>query len=117
LEQKNIESEYVTIIVIVPESHAEIMRGVMVKEGAGESEKYSHGSFSVKGMSRFMPKNGSNPHVGQENIVETVTEERIETICRKDKLETVIAAIKIAHPYEEHCIDIYPIYVIGMKKI
>jgi len=114
---KNIEvSDYVTIVVIVPETHAELIREVMGRCGAGESERYSHGSFSVKGVSRFLPKTGSQPFLGAENKLETVSEERIETICSVERLEKVIEEIKKAHPYEETVIDIYPIYKIGYKS-
>lgn len=108
-------SNYVTLVVIVPESHADIIRDIMGKAGAGESEHYSHGSFSVKGISRFMPKEGSQPFQGEKGVLETVVEERIETICSRDRLEKVVEAIKKAHPYEETVIDIFPIYTIGYK--
>ncbi|MGC2595202.1 MAG: hypothetical protein WA347_02855 [Rhabdochlamydiaceae bacterium] len=109
-------SSYVTIVVIVPESHADLIRAVIGQAGGGESEHYSHGSFSVKGTSRFMPKKGSHPFLGQEGVLETVAEERIESICSLERLETVIQAIKKAHPYEETVIDIFPVYEIGYKK-
>jgi hypothetical protein len=109
-------SEYVTIVVVVPESHADLIREIMGQAGAGESPHYSHGSFSVKGKSRFMPKKGSNPFIGKEGTLETVNEERIETICARNRLEKVLEAIKKAHPYEETYIDIYPIYQIGIKR-
>ncbi|CAN5185671.1 hypothetical protein BH09DEP1_BH09DEP1_7940 [soil metagenome] len=38
-------SNYVTLVVIVPETHAESIRKVMGDAGAGKSEHYSHGSF------------------------------------------------------------------------
>jgi len=41
-------SEYVTLVVTVPETHATLIREVMGQAGAGESEHYSHASFSVK---------------------------------------------------------------------
>lgn len=113
---KNLKlSNYVTLVVIVPESHADIIREVMGKFGAGESEHYSHGSFSLKGISSFKPKKGSEPFLGQEGKLESVVEERIETICLYDRLERVIEEIKKAHPYEETVIDVYPIYEICRK--
>lgn len=108
-------SNYVTLVVTVPETHADHVRDAMGRAGAGETERYAFGSFSVKGVGRFMPKQGAKPFVGQENVLETVLEERIETICSREHLQTVIAAIKEAHPYEETIIDIYPIYQIGHK--
>ncbi len=110
------ESEYVTIVVVVPETHADLIREVMGRTGAGESEHYSHGSFSVKGIGRFMPKKGARPFLGKEGVLETVVEERIETICSRKYLEKVVAEIKKAHPYEVTFIDIYPVYEIGHKK-
>jgi hypothetical protein len=110
------QSEYFTVVVVVPESHADYMREVIGKCGAGESEHYSHVSFSVKGFSRFMPKQGADPFIGKEGIMEKVVEERIETICHRDKLEKVIEEIKKAHPYEETVIDLYPVYQAGYKK-
>lgn len=109
-------SNYVVIVTIVPETHADLMRKVIGDAGAGKTEHYSHGSFSVKGISRFMPEAGSHPYIGTEQKLETVIEERIETICSMEILEIVIAAIKEAHPYEETIIDIFPIYEIGWKK-
>jgi hypothetical protein len=108
-------SEYVTIVVTVPATHADLIRAVMAEAGAGESDRYSHASFSVKGTSRFMPKKGSKPFIGQELQLETVSEERIEAMCSIDSLEHVVNAIKKAHPYEETVIDIYPIYELGLK--
>jgi hypothetical protein len=109
-------SDYVTIVIIVPESHADIVREAMGRAGAGESKLYAFGSFSVKGISRFMPKKGSRPFIGQEGVLETVIEERVETICPRERLEAVLEEIKKVHPYEETVIDIFPIYEMGYKR-
>lgn len=109
-------SDYVTIVVAVPETHADAMRAAMAFAGAGKIGHYSHCSFSVKGIGRFMPNSGSNPYLGNEGIIEEVIEERIETICSRAILEDVLEAIKKAYPYEEAYIDIYPIYEMGLKK-
>lgn len=109
-------SEFVTIVTIVPETHADVVREAMGQAGAGEIGNYSHCSFSVKGMGRFKPGTGANPFLGEIGIPETVMEERIETSCHKDKLERVIEAIKKAHPYEEPIIDTYARYEIRSKK-
>lgn len=110
------DSEYVLLVVTVPETHADIIRDIMGKAGAGESEHYSHASFSVKGIGRFMPKKGSNPFIGKENVLEEVFEERIETICAKKCLEKVLEEIKKGHPYQETVIEIHSIFKIGIKQ-
>lgn len=116
ITMNNLElSNYVTIVVIVPESHADIMREVMGRAGAGKIGNYSFGSFSVKGIGRFIPEKDAQPFIGTKYVLETVAEERIETICTRDILEHVIAEVKKAHPYEETIIDIFPVYKIGCK--
>jgi hypothetical protein len=91
-------SNFVTIVVIVPETHADAVRDAMGKAGAGKTEHYAFGSFSVKGTSRFMPQTGSHPFTGSQNNLETVIEERIETICVLELLEDVIKVSKEIHP-------------------
>lgn len=110
------QSDYVTIVFTVPESHASVVREAMGKAGAGKVGNYSYCSYSVKGIGRFMPNKGSDPYIGQEGVIEEVVEERIETVCNRSILEHVLEEIKKAHPYEEAVIDIYPVYEIGRKK-
>ena len=109
-------SDYVTIVITVPETHADAVREAMGRAGAGRVGDYSHCSYSVKGIGRFMPSKGSNPYIGKEGVLEKVVEERIETVCNRAILEHVLEEAKQAHPYEETVIDIYPVYEIGRKK-
>lgn len=108
-------SSYVTILITVPETHADAVRKAMGEAGAGKVGNYSFCSFSYKGTGRFMPNEDAHQFIGTANVLETVVEERIETVCAREKLETVIAAIKKVHPYETTIIDIYPVYKIGCK--
>jgi hypothetical protein len=110
------ESDYVTIVITVPETHANAVREAMGRAGAGKVGNYSYCSYSVKGIGRFMPNKGSDPYIGREGVIEEVVEERIETVCKLAILEYVLEEIKKAHPYEETVIDIYPVYEIGRKQ-
>ena len=110
------ESDYVTIVITVPETNANAVREAMGRAGAGKVGNYSYCSYSVKGIGRFMPNKGSDPYIGTEGSIEEVIEERIETVCNRAILEHVLEEIKKAHPYEETIIDIYPVYEIGRKQ-
>lgn len=103
---------FVKIVVFVPESHAEEVRKAFAEAGCGHMGNYDYCSFSAKGVGRFRPLNGANPFVGKKGGIEKVSEERIETICPKAKIKSVIKAIKKAHPYEELAIDIYPLLAV-----
>ena len=109
-------SNYVTIVITVPETHAHLVREAMGRAGAGKIGDYSYCSYSEKGIGRFMPTKGSSPYIGKENVLEEIIEERIETVCDRTILNDVLEEIKKAHPYEETVIYIYPVYEIGRKK-
>lgn len=103
------DSAKVKIVVFVPEKDADNVRGAMGKAGAGKIGNYTYCSFSVKGTGRFLPGEGANPTIGKVGSTETVPEERIETVCDREKLSAVVGAIKATHPYEEVAFDIYPL--------
>lgn len=104
-----VATKNVKIVVFVPESHTDLVREAIGKAGAGKIGNYSFCSFSSKGVGRFKPEHGSNPHIGEVGKFEEVAEERIETICPREKLESVITAIKKVHPYDEVALDVYPL--------
>ena len=102
-------SKNVKIVVFVPETHTDIVREAIGQAGAGIIGNYSFCSFSSKGMGRFKPEKGANPHIGEVGKLEEVMEERIEVVCPREKIKEVIRAIKKVHPYEEIALDIYPL--------
>jgi len=102
-------SEVVKLVVFVPETHADKVREVMGKAGAGLVGDYKHCSFSVKGVGRYIPLETAHPTIGQIGKMEEVVEERIETVCYKENLDEVIEAMKKVHPYEEVALDVYPL--------
>lgn len=101
--------ETVKLVVFVPETHADKIRDVMGKAGAGLIGDYKHCSFSVKGIDRFIPLPTAHPTIGEVGKLEEVAEERIETVCYKKDLENIIEEIKKVHPYEEVALDVYPL--------
>ena len=97
------------IVVYVPLSHADIVRDAIGKAGGGKLGKYSFCSFSARGVGRFKPEEGAQPHIGTVGKLEEVEEERIEVTCEAELVEKVVAAIKKVHPYEEVAMDVYEI--------
>ncbi len=99
----------------MPSTHANKVRGALAEAGAGHIGNYDFCSFSVKGVGRFRGLDGSKPFIGRAGRLgepgktEEVEEERIETICPREKLEEILAAVKEVHPYEEPVVDVYPL--------
>ena len=100
-------AKHYKIVVFVPVINANDIRKALSSAGAGHIGNYDCCSFSSKGIGRFRPGKDSNPHIGLEVKIEEVEEERIETICPKDKIKEVLDAVKKVHPYEEPAIDVF----------
>lgn len=100
------------LVIYAPLSDAKAIRQALGDAGAGKIGNYTHCTFSVRGVGRFRPEEGANPHIGEVGKLEEVEEERIETVCSAEVLQEVLAAVRSAHPYEEPAIDVYPIEVV-----
>ena len=99
----------VKLVVFVPETHADIVRETLGKAGAGIVGDYKYNTFSIKGISRFIPMQGAHPTIGKIGQLEEVIEERIETVCYEKDLKKIMDAVNKVHPYEEVAYDVYPL--------
>ena len=99
--------KFYKIVVYVPLDSDNKIRQVLGEAGVGKIGNYDFTSFSVKGLGRFRPLKGAKPAIGTVGKLETVEEERIETLVAEEILEVVVDKVRKAHPYEEPVIDIY----------
>ncbi len=99
----------VKLVVFVPTTHAQIVRDVLGKFGAGQIGNYDFCSFSTVGTGRFKGNENSNPSIGSAGVYESVEEERIEVVVPSKILKEIIFEVKKAHPYEEMAFDVYPL--------
>ena len=97
------------IVIFVPLTHSDIVRKAMGDAGAGHIGNYSHCTWSTIGVGRFKPLEGAHPAIGEVGKFAQVEEERIETVCEKNKVKEVLEAIKKFHPYEEVAYDLIPL--------
>ncbi len=85
----------------VPESHLESVKAAVFAAGAGRIGAYDSCCWQVKGKGQFRPQPGSRPFIGKQGEVEVVDEFRVEMVCRDEHVQAAVAALKLAHPYEE----------------
>lgn len=97
------------VVVYVPIADAEKVRSAIGDAGGGKIGAYSHCSFSTRGAGRFLPLGKARPTIGAVGKLEEVEEERIEFICENKRLQAVVAAIRMVHPYEEPAIEAWKI--------
>lgn len=97
------------LVVFVPKSHFEQVQTAIFQAGAGKIGNYSECSFYGEGKGTFNGNDNSNAFVGDKNIQHTKSEMRLEVLVEEVKLNTVLTAMLLAHPYEEVAYDIIPI--------
>ena len=97
------------IAVFVPSTDREGVLSAAFGAGAGVIGGYDECSFTLEGRGTFRGGPGTNPTIGEPGNREAVDEQRIEMICRPERLDAALAAIRAAHSYEEPAIDVYPV--------
>lgn len=90
----------------VPESHLEQVKNAVFAAGAGRIGDYEHCAWQVLGQGQFRPLAGSQPFIGQQDVLETVAEYRVEMVCAEAAIDAAVAALRQAHPYEEPAFDV-----------
>lgn len=95
--------------VLAPSSGVDAIRQAMFAAGAGQLGDYDQCSWSVPGTGQFRPLDGAHPAAGRVGELETAAEERIEMIAPRRLRETVLSALRAAHPYETPAFDVLEI--------
>lgn len=97
------------IEIYVPATHAESLRAAIAAAGAGRLGNYDSCIWSTAGTGQFRPLPGSSPAIGSVGTLETVPEVKLETICAREHLRAVIAALRASHPYETPAFQFWPV--------
>ncbi|WP_338461674.1 Nif3-like dinuclear metal center hexameric protein [Brevibacillus borstelensis] len=97
------------LVVYVPQSHRDAVFQTITEAGAGWVGNYSHCTFQAEGTGTFLPREGTDPHIGKQGELEKVEEVRIETVVSSSRQTSVIKAMLAAHPYEEVAYDLIPL--------
>lgn len=102
-------STLVKLVTFIPSAHVESVLAALYEAGAGQIGNYKNCSFQLEGTGSFMPNEEANPHIGSANKQEFVNEVRVEVILPAHAQETVMAALRNSHPYEEVAYYITPL--------
>jgi dinuclear metal center YbgI/SA1388 family protein len=94
------------LVVFAPTDAAAPVRAAIAASGAGVIGDYDHASFSTPGEGRFRPLEGADPAIGTVGSIEVVDEVRIEVVMPRRLRSQVVAAMRVAHPYEEPAYDV-----------
>lgn len=112
---------YRKLVVFVPKENAEALKSALFEIGCGVQGNYDSCGYTVHGQGQFRPLQGANPHIGEENQLEHVEEERVEMIYPTGLQRAVVQTIYEHHPYEEPAFDLLPLEnesrTIGLGRI
>ena len=97
------------MVWFVPAEALDSTRSAVFDAGGGRIGAYERCSWYAAGTGTFLGDEGTQPAVGERGSEERVAELRVETVGPEDRLDAVVAALKLAHPYEELAYDVYPL--------
>ena len=99
----------VKLVWFVPEEALDATRDAVFDAGAGRIGDYERCSWYAAGTGTFFGRETASPTLGKRGREESVAELRVETVVPAERLETVVDALRGAHPYEEPAYDVYPL--------
>jgi dinuclear metal center YbgI/SA1388 family protein len=94
------------LVTFVPAEHVESLSNALFDVGAGRIGDYSQCSYRLAGTGTFFGGAGTNPAVGERGKLETVQEIRLEMVVPVNRVDSIVAALRSAHPYEEPAFDL-----------
>lgn len=89
------------LYVNVPTTHQQAVQEALFAAGAGKIGDYDNCSFFFSGTGTFRPLSGSNPFLGEKDVIEITIEDKLEVVFPAARQVEIIRAMKQAHPYEE----------------
>lgn len=89
------------LTTFVPPSATDAVLQALHQAGAGRIGNYTHCSFVTTGTGSFQPTAAASPYAGTPGHLEKAAEKRVEVVFPAHLEDTVLLALKAAHPYEE----------------
>ena len=90
----------------VPDVHLEAVKAAVFAAGGGRIGDYDSCCWQSTGEGQFRPLAGANPFIGAHDALTRVPEIKVELVCDDAHIQSAVAALKLAHPYEEPAYDV-----------
>lgn len=107
------EFEFCKIEIFLPKTHLAALQEALRRVDAGHVGNYDCCLSYHEVTGCWRPLAGSEPYSGEENEISREAEYKVEVLCRAEKAEQTIRAIKEAHPYERPVINAIPLWRTG----
>lgn len=107
LDPAPVSAREVKFVVFVPLTHVDRVIEAISRGGGGVIGNYTHCTFRTPGTGTFKAGRGAKPFVGKGEGLDQVEEARVEAVCPRSALSSLIASVRAAHPYEEMAYDVF----------
>jgi dinuclear metal center YbgI/SA1388 family protein len=94
------------VVTFVPQAQAGQVVDALAAAGAGCIGDYDRCAFLTDGLGTFRPGPDANPTIGTPGQIEEVAETRVEMVMPRRRRDSVVAALRQVHPYEEPAFDV-----------
>jgi hypothetical protein len=108
LEDANVSGR-LKLVWYVPREAVDVTREAVFDAGAGRIGDYERCTWYTAGTGTFRGSEGTDPAIGEPGREQRVSELRVETVVPAELAAEVVAALKVAHPYEEVAFELYPL--------
>lgn len=109
------KQEVYKLEIFLPESHFDAVREALWSVDAGHIGAYDRCMSWSRVHSCWRPLEGTAPFLGTPGEVCRAEELKVEVCCRGERLRETLAAVRVAHPYEEPVINVIPLAATGLE--
>ena len=100
--------------IFVPETHLPALQRALQAVDAGHIGNYDCCLSYSRVTSCWRPLEGAQPYLGRPGEVSTEPEMKVEVLCRTDRLDETLAAVRASHPYEVPVINVIRLWRTGL---
>ena len=104
------DPQYCKLEIFIPETHLAPLQEALRKADAGHIGAYDCCLSYSHVIGCWRPLAGTTPYLGAEGVISSEPELKVEVVCRTEKVDLTVEAVKEIHPYEEPVINVIPLY-------
>ena len=105
---------YCKLEIFIPETHLPQLQEALRQADAGHIGRYDCCLSYIPVTGCFRPLEGTSPYIGSQGEICRTPEIKVEVTCPTERVDSVIAAVRRIHPYEEPVINAIPLYRTGI---
>ncbi len=108
---------YFKLEIFIPETHLRALQRALREVDAGHIGRYDSCLSYSRVTGTWRPLEGATPYLGAIDEISEEPELKVEVLCRAERLDETIRAVKAVHPYEEPVINAIPVWKTGLDEV